>query len=724
MTRRQDRRTAARRLALWWAVGVIALAVTPVRAEAQLDRQTRERIESFERGVEFAAWETLASSACRMASTGDAVADARAYLQRLTRAIPSATGPRIRSRDRLVQRRGVSLDFVELTGRIPGTEVRVLLGEPERVDPSAPTVLLIAGPGVLAHQAFGVRLAGDDSLIVFPEAPLFWGAAQEFLDAGMRVVALEVSDDVRRWPNFPWQDLARRATIMRRRDPDMTLATPAFAHVLTALDFAASLTPNGVVAGGWSDAATFASLLGPDPRVRAVMRLAPPIDRPTLRRSALGVRTGPAILADDCGLSDVALARLAAPKPLLITWSTGVADSLSGQPPAAPGVADSIAAIYASLGAPNAFRSAPRAPRDEWRGSMHAWLATQGVPAGRRVAGTTAAPRRSPVAPLPVRRIIDQTFTNNRIAVGPGCTQRSVRVGRASRERHDAAVDSLRLELRTRLGVRAGVTRKRWRIDTVGVSPAFVVIAYAEAERADGPRGFAAIPRSGTERSPLVVSYNGDDGTIPLLDRRHRAPTEYLNAAGAVLAERGYVVLIPSVASWFPDGGGAVLEARTGDALAAWSRIMSDYVDGLSFALDRLPVDSASVIGYGISFGGEALLLHAAVDLRIRQVLYNNPTSRPAAFFAHPDAAVLATWQNAICEYETAIRTSLVAPRPFLWENGLFDTNALDEDPLDAVAEVRAVYESLAAADRFFFIRHGGGHATRLNASLLDLLSP
>ena len=724
MTRRQDRRTAARRLALWWAVGVIALAVRPVRAEAQLDRQTRERIESFERGVEFAAWETLASSACRMASTGDAVADARAYLQRLTRAIPSATGPRIRSRDRLVQRRGVSLDFVELTGRIPGTEVRVLLGEPERVDPSAPTVLLIAGPGVLAHQAFGVRLAGDDSLIVFPEAPLFWGAAQEFLDAGMRVVALEVSDDVRRWPNFPWQDLARRATIMRRRDPDMTLATPAFAHVLTALDFAASLTPNGVVAGGWSDAATFASLLGPDPRVRAVMRLAPPIDRPTLRRSALGVQSGPSILADDCGLSDVGLARALAPKPLLVAWIGDTSSTDTAQAIPSPAVAESIATAYARVGARPRFRQAKLGPRDEWRGMMHSWLASQGLAPDARRAGATAAPRIAPVAPFPSRRTLDMTFTNNRIAVGLGCTQRNVSTSRISRDQYDAEVASLGLELRRRLGLGSRSSPVRWRIDTLGVAPAFVVIAYQDADEPNGARGLVALPRNGAERAPLVVSYNGDDGAIPLLDRRFRGPIEYLNAAGAILAERGYVVLIPAVALWFPDAGGAVLEARTGDPLAAWSEVIHQYVGGLSFALGELPVDSSSVIGYGISFGGEALLLHAAVDPRVRRVLYNNPTSRPALFFAHPDAAVLSTWQNSICEYETAIRTTLIAPRPFLWENGLFDTNAKDGDALEAVAEVRAVYEALGVADRFFFIRHGGGHATRLNASLLDLLSP
>lgn len=702
------------------------LLVVAFPLQAQFDPQTRTRVASFDRDIDFFSWESIASAPCWSGSArGDATSIAATYLARVRRAIPDGRAGVVMSRDRLARIRGVTIDQAEVTGRFPGTGVRLVIGEPDQRDSSSATVLLVAGPGVLAHQAFGVRLSGDDSLIVHKEAPLFWGLANEFLDAGIRVVAVDLSDDVQRWPIFPWQDLARRATVLRRRIPDATLATPAMAQVMAALDYAARESPQGVILGGWGDASLIASLLAPDPRVLALLRLAPPLDRPSLRRSALGVRHGPAIFADDCGLSEVALAHFFAPRPLLIAWVSPT-DSAGGfeQPPPSVAVADSIAAHYSSLGAADRFRYSPLGTRVAWKGSTHAWLAQQRVVASVRRVGATAPPRLAPVGPYPARRIIDLAFTNNQAAVGDGCSQRALDPTKGSITEYSRRTAALREELRNRLRLNARREPTRWRIDTLGFAPSFVVISYRHTGDANGARGIAAIPRTGSEKAPLVISYNSYDGTIPFLDRRHRAAREYLNSAGAVLAERGYVVLIPSVAPWFPDGGGAVLEARSDDALAAWAHMMAHFVDGLTFALRVLRIDPASTTSYGISFGGEAALLHAAVDVRVRRVLYNNPTSRPNVVYSNPDAAVLATWGTAICEYESALRGPLIAPRSLIWENGLFDINGTDEDLPRAVSEVRDVYSALGAADRFFFLRHGGGHSTRLNASLLDLLYP
>lgn len=259
-----------------------------------------------------------------------------------------------------------------------------------------------------------------------------------------------------------------------------------------------------------------------------------------------------------------------------------------------------------------------------------------------------------------------------------------------------------------------------WRIDTLGTAPAFTVISYRGVEGDRIVTGLALVPRTRLARYPMIISYNGNDGALPLIDRADRTyPQEYLNAYASVLAENGFVVLIPYTASWYPDGATSMSIMRGGTQYDGWARMLENYRDGLSFARRSLPVDSALVSGYGISFGGEAALMHAALDARITRVVYSNPISRPSTVFASGDAALLATWQNAICNYETAIRERLIAPRAMIWENGIRDANGQSPDPLETVRAVQAVYQALGAGDRFQFVRHGGGHVTKPNDSAL-----
>ena len=86
------------------------------------------------------------------------------------------------------------------------------------------------------------------------------------------------------------------------------------------------------------------------------------------------------------------------------------------------------------------------------------------------------------------------------------------------------------------------------------------------------------------------------------------------------------------------------------------------------------------------------------------------PVNTADSLFHHPDGMSLASWYAPVCGSLDNARKFLIAPRPFLWENGAHDDNGYEGSPLEAVRGVRAVYDALGIEDRFTFLRHNGGH--------------
>lgn len=699
------------------------LIASRTSATAQISKTLATNIATFEASMDSLAWESIAASRCGAITSGAPGNRAVDYIADLSRGVPREPAGGVLNQERIYAGRGFTVDAIRLQSRIRGAMVRGYLGAPVVQDSLQPMAVVLTGPGVIGPQAFGIRLAGDDSLIQYPKADLFFGLAQELMKSGMRVLVLELSFDITRWPLLPWQDLMRGGTAYAIRNPGTSPAAPMIAQLMGAIDFASRSAPRGIVLVGWGDGAQIANLVAADRRISALVRLAGPVDRPRARRSASGIKMGPAILAGDCGVSEVDLARAVVPKPMLIMHYSDRVYRPFADAFVSAAVADSIGALYAAHGQQAAFTSITLKGNDPWQGRLSQWLADERVGTGLTNVAEIGGASDARVGVLPTQAILGAIFTNEGALVRGGCTQlgagrRAVQEGDAQRAR-----DPLSTLLRTQVHVGTALSRVSWSVDTLGATPAFTVLAYRGSDAGQVVSGIAAVPRTQLAHYPLIVSYNGNDGAASLLDRTDRRyPFEYLNAYGAVLAENGFVVVIPYVANWFPDGATSLLTMRTGEPFAAWSVLLTNYRDGLSFALSQLPIDSTLVTGYGISYGGEAALMHAALDNRVSRVLYSNPISTPAAVFSTPDAAGLTTWQNTICHFETALRTRFIAPRELIWENGVGDANGQAQDPMEEVRAVSAFYESLGAGDRFSFVRHGGGHATRPTGQLLNLL--
>jgi hypothetical protein len=484
------------------------------------------------------------------------------------------------------------------------------------------------------------------------------------------------------------------------------------------------MAPRGVVLIGWGDGAQFANLVAMDPRVKALARLTSPMDRPRARRSPIGVKIGPTLLQGDCGVSEVDLARLIMPKPLLILHYSDQVYRPFAESFLSTDVADSVGAMYAAHGQTQQFTVISLKGKDPWRGRVRDWLVEKQVISDSRGLAPVSDPGDERVAALPTEFIMDIANRNRAALVQGGCLQYGAGEGLQLTSTDVRGFNEpIRAKLRADLRLPAQTNRLAWSIDTLGVTPSFTLLSYRGMDAGQVVSGIAAVPRTQMADYPVVISYNGNDGALPLLDRADRTqPQEYLNSYAAVLAENGFVVVIPHVSSWFPELGLSILGMRGQRGFTAWSQLIASYRDGLTFALANLPVDSTLVTGYGISFGGEAALVHAAVDPRISRVLFSNPISQPAVAYASADAGLLATWQNMICHYETALRTTLIAPREFIWENGIGDANGQSDDPLAMVRTTSDLYDVLGYSGRFNFIRHGGGHATRPSGQLLELL--
>ena len=128
---------------------------------------------------------------------------------------------------------------------------------------------------------------------------------------------------------------------------------------------------------------------------------------------------------------------------------------------------------------------------------------------------------------------------------------------------------------------------------------------------------------------------------------------------------------------------------------------------------------------YGISYAGDAAMLLTALDPTIDAIVYSNPVQGLVSMFSSRDAPLLTTWWTEMCDIQDPVQRYLIAPRPFVWENGALDANAYLSG-VYPVADVARVYAARGATGRFRFLRHGGEHETRLGewGSLMTAMLP
>ncbi|MBK9091439.1 MAG: dienelactone hydrolase family protein [Anaerolineae bacterium] len=220
--------------------------------------------------------------------------------------------------------------------------------------------------------------------------------------------------------------------------------------------------------------------------------------------------------------------------------------------------------------------------------------------------------------------------------------------------------------------------------------------------------GYLATPINGPEKMPAVLSFDGNYG----LNRPFGLEAElqpYLNAYADQLARAGYIIFVPYVNSGLVDPWAAVIEAKSAGRRTIWNYLAPLYMSGVDYLLGLPNVDPARVTAYGISYGGVAALVTTVVDKRVSALVYSNPLEELTLFSADPIAARSPVWQTSLCRYFDQMRSLLVAPRWFIWENGELDANQSSEYVTQIPDRVSSIYRAIGLSTRFRLARHSGG---------------
>ena len=673
----------------------------------------------------------IASQSCPVAP---ARADTRWLLPWTGRLVPARDSALATDRLTLARREGFRLEQVVAPSRLEGVQQLGLLATPDSLSLKSPLVVFLHGSGTLPTQAFDERYTGREPLS--SDRPIFQGMGRVLANAGYQLWAPLVSDSLSdRYPRYPWPDLEGAGAVLhakRGSGGPLTLVLSSLQGGLDVLLREEGGTDRRVVVVGWKEGAFLAALLGAiDARVVAVVRLEPPLDAAALRRTRLGTESGAPFSQFDCALTPATLARWLAPKPLLF----------------APSTSDRM------LRAESAFRS----DREE----VAIRSAYAAVPGAVIVAEPSSGPRALAAT---VKAFLDRTFPDSERASGPtpqDTTIRSLRVPYPSVVLRDigdgwrqsataggscpgprdapslgdttvlgAHTDSLRRTLRAALRLGA-VPRPPVRVirrDTVIVADGYVLEFLQSSPGIGGIPvvGYLATPRHLDGPRPAVLSLDGDEYVgepfaVSAIQRR-----AYLNSYGLELVRRGFVVFAPAIPPWFPGLATTIGLGRFGNGPTSWTWMLGYYQGGLDLLLAEPHVRADATGAYGISYAGYAALFLTAVDPRSRFLVFSNPHSTFARLYREPVSALLAPWTAEICGWADATRIQMIAPRPFIWENGSRDANGYELVDLESVDAISAFYNQLGIPERFRFLRHEHGHETRpeLTVEALRALLP
>lgn len=212
------------------------------------------------------------------------------------------------------------------------------------------------------------------------------------------------------------------------------------------------------------------------------------------------------------------------------------------------------------------------------------------------------------------------------------------------------------------------------------------------------------------EKRPVVVVQHGQLGSPST-----PVQSDSYNNILSRLCERGFVVFAPFNTYEFKVRKANPLKASVYSVLIPQYRQMVDWLKSLDY------VDDDRMAFYGKSWGGRtALYIPPFIDdfKAVISSAYFNQWPRKlmtphyaSSYLFHGSAGTLGVWQfdqgNTFGHAELAM---LVAPRPFMVENGYFDTVKPDEWASYEFAKVKRVYQMLGIQDRAVFGTHIGGH--------------
>lgn len=224
--------------------------------------------------------------------------------------------------------------------------------------------------------------------------------------------------------------------------------------------------------------------------------------------------------------------------------------------------------------------------------------------------------------------------------------------------------------------------------------------------------GVLAVPKGieDGEKRPLVVVQHGQLGTpsTPLkVDSYHRIM--------ARLAKRGFVVFAPFNSYEFQMRRANPLKASIYSVLIPQYKQMVGWLKTLDY------VDDDRIAYYGKSWGGrtalyippfikdfKAVVSSAYFNEGLRKVTAPNYAT---SYLFHGSPGSLGVYQfNQGNTFGHAELAMLIAPRPFMVENGYYDAVAPDAWAGSEFAKVKRLYQLLGVKDRSVFGTHVGEH--------------
>jgi dienelactone hydrolase len=650
-------------------------------------------------GASVAAWsEEIRSQASRIQT-------------QLVRRVPLSEGGEQRDNQELAADDSYSFRRIIIRSRFSPVETFAYVLQPKSASGLNPIVILLHGSGTLPQQAFNLRFNGDGGVVMRPDSSPFIGMGLALARNGFTVIAPILGTKPAYNLGVPWLEVSLWGKIFSNKTGEGGSETLLVAEIRAFIDHAIKHglgRADQVYVVGWNEGAYLAALTASvDERVRGVVRLSAPFDTRRYRTTDAGTLRDASFAHADCRLGDVAQAIMLGGKPLLYAAANDDAEERRRKPFRSVAIVDSITSYYKSLGRPKSFGIFLDFPSPDIQRRVTNWLSNlSGVAAGSSL--TIGIPRVAHTYSFPIADVEQRAnTTGNLLSAIPPCSS-LVSFVTASDPDNPRIRDNILTALHVRGTVRgSGSILSRVALDSSrGYRLSLVRFGHS------GTLAWHAVlaePLGVSGPSPAVLSFNGVDNLDGLFAIGPRERTGYSHGYADALARRGFVVLVPLVPAWVPDGFAGLSAAQTGGNSSEWTVLIDEYTEALDALIKLNSVDSARIAAYGISFGGSTASIVSAVDTRIKGVVFNNIPLDYTTVFNRPAGAFTNLWFADACSVLDASLLA-IAPRPMTWEAG--------EDPLvqnagmDIISRMRERYRNFGAEELFTFTRHWGGHET------------
>jgi dienelactone hydrolase len=234
------------------------------------------------------------------------------------------------------------------------------------------------------------------------------------------------------------------------------------------------------------------------------------------------------------------------------------------------------------------------------------------------------------------------------------------------------------------------------------------------------------LPRDASKKSPGIVAMHGHSQTAHdyvagIEDTPEcRAEIERFGDYGRLLVRRGYVVVAPCLTPFGRRLGDT--KANRGDICTLVNQQLQylgklliaenlrDVLWSLEYLAGHETVDADRIGCVGLSLGGRMTMLAAAVEPRIRVAVISGGLNCLQERALNASVSGCQLIPGLLNYGDVPEISSLIAPRPCVWEVGSKDGLIKPDWAEKALERQRRLYSALGVAEQVYVDRHDGGH--------------